>query len=143
MRYRNGGAFADAVAAVRAGRRPPRPNQAPTIGRADAGGHPVRRAARCAADCAAGRPPVRGPAPLRGSHRPTPRRGARSPQVSGPCCGPPGVLGALAIVIAVLIVLNAHDSKDHSSSAPTITNTTIVTPPAVTVRPARADLART
>ena len=29
MRYRNGGQFADAVAAVRAGRRPPRPNSAP------------------------------------------------------------------------------------------------------------------
>src|SRR6202012_1038052 len=28
MRYRSGGPFADAVAAVRAGRRPPRPNQA-------------------------------------------------------------------------------------------------------------------
>ncbi|OFJ50726.1 serine/threonine protein kinase, partial [Mycolicibacterium grossiae] len=34
LRYRTGGAFADAVAAVRAGRRPPRPNQAPAIGRA-------------------------------------------------------------------------------------------------------------
>ena len=31
MRYRNGGQFADAVATVRAGRRPPRPNAAPTI----------------------------------------------------------------------------------------------------------------
>ncbi len=34
MRYRSGGPFADAVAAVRSGRRPPRPNAAPTIGRA-------------------------------------------------------------------------------------------------------------
>src|SRR2546423_12669970 len=34
MRYRSGGPFADAVAAVRSGRRPPRPNQAPSIGRA-------------------------------------------------------------------------------------------------------------
>ncbi|MGB8402901.1 MAG: serine/threonine-protein kinase, partial [Mycobacterium sp.] len=33
-RYRSGGPFSDAVATVRAGRRPPRPNQAPTIGRA-------------------------------------------------------------------------------------------------------------
>ncbi|ETZ87136.1 putative serine/threonine-protein kinase pknA [Mycobacteroides abscessus MAB_030201_1075] len=33
-RYTSGGPFADAVAAVRAGRRPPRPNQAPTISRA-------------------------------------------------------------------------------------------------------------
>ena len=34
MRYRTGGAFADAVAAVRAGRRPPRPNRRRRIGRA-------------------------------------------------------------------------------------------------------------
>ncbi|MFY9917662.1 MAG: serine/threonine-protein kinase, partial [Mycobacterium sp.] len=34
MRYRSGGPFADAVAAVRSGRRPPRPNAAPSIGRA-------------------------------------------------------------------------------------------------------------
>jgi serine/threonine-protein kinase len=36
MRYPNGGAFADAVAIVRSGGRPPRPNEAPTIGRASA-----------------------------------------------------------------------------------------------------------
>jgi serine/threonine-protein kinase len=35
QRYRTGGSFADAVAAVRAGRRPPRPNHAPSIGRAE------------------------------------------------------------------------------------------------------------
>ena len=34
MRYRSGGPFADAVAAVRSGRRPPRPNAAPALGRA-------------------------------------------------------------------------------------------------------------
>ena len=34
MRYRSGGPFADAVAAVRAGRRPPRPNQSRGRGRA-------------------------------------------------------------------------------------------------------------
>jgi serine/threonine-protein kinase len=34
MRYRSGGPFADAVAAVRAGRRPPRPSQSPPPGRA-------------------------------------------------------------------------------------------------------------
>ncbi|MGH3553031.1 MAG: serine/threonine-protein kinase, partial [Mycobacterium sp.] len=34
MRYRSGGPFADAVAAVRAGRRPPRPSQATPAGRA-------------------------------------------------------------------------------------------------------------
>jgi serine/threonine-protein kinase len=40
-----------------------------------------------------------------------------------------GVLGALAIVIAILIVLNAQDRKDNQLPPPTITNTTIVTPP--------------
>src|SRR6202035_3722762 len=34
MRYRSGGPFADAVAAVRAGRRPPRPSQSPPPRRA-------------------------------------------------------------------------------------------------------------
>jgi serine/threonine-protein kinase len=42
-----------------------------------------------------------------------------------------GVLGALAIVIAILIVLNAQDRKANQSPPPTITNTstTIVPPP--------------
>jgi serine/threonine-protein kinase len=42
-----------------------------------------------------------------------------------------GVLGALAIVIAVLIVLNAQDRKDKELPPPTVTNTstTIVPPP--------------
>jgi serine/threonine-protein kinase len=41
------------------------------------------------------------------------------------------VLGALAIVIAILIVLNAQDRKDNQLPPPTITNTstTIVPPP--------------
>jgi serine/threonine-protein kinase len=43
-----------------------------------------------------------------------------------------GVLGALAIVIAILIVLNAQDRKDNQLPPPTVTNTstTIVPPPA-------------
>ena len=43
MRYRSGGPFADAVAAVRSGRRPPRPNQAP----ADRAGRTRRRPVGC------------------------------------------------------------------------------------------------
>jgi serine/threonine-protein kinase len=39
------------------------------------------------------------------------------------------VLGALAIVIAVLIVLNAQDRKDQDSPPPTITNTITETTP--------------
>ena len=50
MRYRSGGPFADAVAAVRSGRRPPRPNQAPTISRATPAAIPSGAQARAAAD---------------------------------------------------------------------------------------------
>jgi DNA-binding helix-hairpin-helix protein with protein kinase domain len=40
-----------------------------------------------------------------------------------------GVLGALAIVIAILIVLNAQDKKDWESPPPTVTNTSTETTP--------------
>jgi serine/threonine-protein kinase len=43
-----------------------------------------------------------------------------------------GVLGALAIVIAILIVLNAQDRKDKQLPPPTITNTTVVPAPSPT-----------
>jgi eukaryotic-like serine/threonine-protein kinase len=45
-----------------------------------------------------------------------------------------GVLGALAIVIAILIVLNAQDRKDSNVPPPTVTNTstTVVPPPPAT-----------
>jgi len=39
------------------------------------------------------------------------------------------VLGALAIVIAILIVLNAQDKKDKESPPPTVTNTITETTP--------------
>jgi serine/threonine-protein kinase len=39
------------------------------------------------------------------------------------------VLGALAIVIAILIVLNAQDKKDQQPPAPTVTNTITETTP--------------
>jgi serine/threonine-protein kinase len=39
------------------------------------------------------------------------------------------VLGALAIVIAILIVLNAQDRKDKQLPPPTVTNTTVVPAP--------------
>jgi eukaryotic-like serine/threonine-protein kinase len=51
-----------------------------------------------------------------------------------------GVLGALAIVIAVLIVLNAQDRRDQQSPAPTITNTiTETTPFSPTAMPDRTE----
>jgi serine/threonine-protein kinase len=40
-----------------------------------------------------------------------------------------GVLGALAIVIAILIVLNAQDKKDQGPPPPTVTNTITETTP--------------
>jgi serine/threonine-protein kinase len=39
------------------------------------------------------------------------------------------VLGALAIVIAILIVLNAQDKKDREAPPPTVTNTITQTTP--------------
>ena len=39
------------------------------------------------------------------------------------------MLGALAIVIAILIVLNAQDKKDQSPPSPTVTNTITETTP--------------
>jgi eukaryotic-like serine/threonine-protein kinase len=122
MRYRSGGPFADAVAAVRAGRRPPRPNAAPAIGRA---------APAAVKPTIAPRPAE--PAPTRtrttGNHHrsaPPARRTFSSGQRA--LLWAAGVLGALAIVIAILIVLNAQDRKDRDPAPPTVTET----PPAST-----------
>lgn len=130
MRYRSGGPFADAVAAVRSGRRPPRPNQAPSIGRATPAAVPSAAQARAAADVS-GRGPMTAarPRPATGSHRPAvpPRRTFSSGQRA--LLWAAGVLGALAIVIAILIVLNAQDRKDREPPAPTVTNTITQTTP--------------
>src|SRR6476660_8903423 len=130
MRYRSGGPFADAVAAVRSGRRPPRPNQAPSIGRAAPAAVPSAAQARAAADLT-GRAPAAAarPRPATGSHRtPPPRRTFSSGQRV--LLWAAGVLGALAIVIAILIVLNAQDRKDpNETPPPTITNTITQTTP--------------
>src|SRR5206468_5014399 len=74
MRYRSGGPFADAVAAVRSGRRPPRPNQAPSIGRAAPAAVPSAAQTRAAAE-GTGRAPATAARPrpvTTGSHRTTP-----------------------------------------------------------------------
>ncbi|MDT7732686.1 MAG: eukaryotic-like serine/threonine-protein kinase [Mycobacterium sp.] len=128
MRYRSGGPFADAVAAVRSGRRPPRPNQAPSIGRAAPAAVPSAAQAR-AADLTVRAPTTTArPRPATGSHRtPPPRRTFSSGQRA--LLWAAGVLGALAIVIAILIVLNAQDHKDRPSSPPTVTNTITQTTP--------------
>jgi eukaryotic-like serine/threonine-protein kinase len=130
MRYRSGGPFADAVAAVRSGRRPPRPNQAPSIGRATPAAVPSAAQARAAADVT-GRAPMTAarPRPASGGHRTSvpPRRTFSSGQRA--LLWAAGVLGALAIVIAILIVLNAQDRKDRQTPAPTVTNTITETTP--------------
>lgn len=131
MRYKSGGPFADAVAAVRAGRRPPRPNQPPTLGRAAPAAVPSAAQARAAADLT-GRAPItaaRARPTATAAHRPAPpRRTFSSGQRA--LLWAAGVLGALAIVIAILIVLNAQDRKDREQSPPpTVTDTVTETTP--------------
>jgi len=132
MRYRSGGPFADAVAAVRAGRRPPRPSQSPPPGRASpvaiSSSPPTR------ASAASGRtaPPHRS-RPSTGGHRPPlARRTFSSGQRA--LLWAAGVLGALAIIIAVLIVINSRAENDQQQTpAPTVTDTG--TPPATAPPP--------
>ncbi|ORB31193.1 protein kinase domain-containing protein [Mycolicibacterium parafortuitum] len=121
QRYKSGGPFADAVAAVRAGRRPPRPNAAPSIGRAAPAAVPP---------AIQNRPDPTGRAPAAtartrttGSHHrsaPPARRTFSSGQRA--LLWAAGVLGALAIVIAILIVLN-HQDKQNSPTRSTVTET--------------------
>jgi len=133
-RYRNGGQFADAVAAVRAGRRPPRPNQAPSINRAAPAAIPSGAQARAAAEYTARSAAMTGarPRPATGSHRPPPpRRTFSSGQRA--LLWAAGVLGALAIVIAVLLVIQYRDkqqtrSPSETTEPPSVSQTTA--PPA-------------
>ena len=126
VRYRNGGQFADAVAAVRAGRRPPRPNAAPTINRAAPAAIPSGAQPRAAADTTtrSGAMTAR-VRPATGSHRPPPpRRTFSSGQRA--LLWAAGVLGALAIVIAVLLINQWLDKREQNHQPPletTITQT--------------------
>ena len=124
MRYKSGGPFADAVAAVRAGRRPPRPNAAPSIGRAAPTAVPSATQARAV--------PAPQPRPrATGSHHrsaPPARRTFSSGQRA--LLWAAGVLGALAIVIAILIVLNAQDRQDRTPSGDETSQTTPAESPA-------------
>lgn len=120
VRYRNGGQFADAVAAVRAGRRPPRPNSAPTI-KASPAAIPGQRAAVEAARAAGTtrpRQPVTRSAPA--PARRTFSSGQRALLWAA------GVLGALAIISAILIVLADRDKRNSTPIQHTETET--VTP---------------
>jgi tRNA A-37 threonylcarbamoyl transferase component Bud32 len=119
-RYRNGGQFADAVAAVRAGRRPPRPGQAPAIGRAaPAAISPATQArpqvsytARTGAMTGARPRPPASPAYGQPAQRRTFSSGQRALLWAA------GVLGALAIVIAVLLVIRYRDRQQAPQEAP-------------------------
>jgi eukaryotic-like serine/threonine-protein kinase len=134
VRYRNGGQFADAVAAVRAGRRPPRPNQAPTINRAAPAAIGSGTQPRAAADLPARPGPMTGARarPVTGSHRtPPPRRTFSSGQRA--LLWAAGVLGALAILISVLLVLQLKGDKNKekpSPPEPTVTQSAPVSAPA-------------
>ena len=118
LRYRSGGQFADAVAAVRSGRRPPRPNSAPTIkaspaaipgaGRPAPESRPVTPAARA-------RPvPARTPPPARRSFT----SGQRALLWAA------AVLGTLAVISAILIVLaDRARQEDNPPVEETVTET--------------------
>jgi serine/threonine-protein kinase len=127
MRYRSGGPFADAVAAVRAGRRPPRPSQSPPPGRAAPAAIPSSPATRAAAVAGArNAAPGRARPSTTGRRPPPPRRTFSSGQRA--LLWAAGVLGALAIIIAVLIVINSRADTPPQPPPPTVTDTG--TPPA-------------
>jgi serine/threonine-protein kinase len=132
MRYRSGGPFADAVAAVRAGRRPPRPSQSPPPGRAAPAAIPSSPQARAAVP---GRTPAaRRSGPPTGGRRPPPARRTFSSGQRA-LLWAAGVLGALAIIIAVLIVINSRTDTEQPAP-PTVTDTG--TPPPATKTPSGA-----
>ena len=137
MRFRNGGQFADAVAAVRAGRRPPRPNSAPTIKASPA---TVPGSKRAPAE------PRPAPAPPRtravATRRPPPpaRRAFTSGQRA--LLWAAGVLGALAIVSAILIVLADREKRSTTPVEQTVTDTVTPASPAA-AGPAAAPSAQT
>ncbi len=120
MRYRSGGPFADAVSAVRAGRRPPRPSQSPPAGRASPASIPSSQTTRAPAVTSSRSTPVRRSRPATGNHRPPPARRTFSSGQRA-LLWAAGVLGALAIIIAVLIVINSR--ADQQQQPPTVTDT--------------------
>jgi eukaryotic-like serine/threonine-protein kinase len=120
MRYRSGGPFADAVAAVRAGRRPPRPSQSPPPGRASPAAIPSSPAARTVV-APSRTVAARRSAPSTGRSRPPARRTFSSGQRA--LLWAAGVLGALAIIIAVVIVMNSRADTQQQPPAPTVTDT--------------------
>lgn len=133
MRYRSGGPFADAVAAVRAGRRPPRPSQSPPPGRASPAAIPSSQQTRMAPVTSGRGTASRSSRPSTGGNRPPPARRTFSSGQRA-LLWAAGVLGALAIIIAVLIVINSRADQQQQSPAPTVTDTG--SPPATAPPPA-------
>jgi len=129
MRYRSGGQFSDAVAAVRAGRRPPRPNSAPTIKATPAAiPGPQRAAVQAARAATAARPRT-------GGHRsPPPARGTFSSGQRA-LLWAAGVLGALAIISAILIVLADRERRANTPVDQTVTETVPAETPDAPVEP--------
>ncbi|CAR70110.1 putative serine/threonine protein kinase [Mycobacterium leprae Br4923] len=128
MRYPSGGLFAEAVAAVRAGHRPPRPNQTPSSGRASPTTIPSSTQARAAVACGTKTPAPRRSRPSTSGNRPPPARNTFSSGQRA-LLWAAGMLGALAIIIAVLIVINSYaGNEQHQPPTPTVTDTG--TPPA-------------
>jgi len=126
MRFRNGGQFADAVAAVRSGRRAPRPNSAPTI-----------KASPAAIPGAKRSEPEPRPAPPAPRPRPNPSHRTPPPARRAFSAGQrallwaAGVLGTLAIISAVLIVMADREKRSNTPVEETLTET--VTPEAAEV----------
>ena len=138
MRYQTGGQFADAVAAVRSGRRPPRPNAAPTI-KATPAAIPSTSPRRPVAEvrpatAARSNPPARQRPTT--AHRPPPpaRRTFSSGQRA--LLWAAGVLGALAIISAVLIVLADRERRSTTPVEQTVTDTVTPGAPAAPATPA-------
>jgi serine/threonine-protein kinase len=136
MRYAAGGQFADAVAAVRSGRRPPRPNAAPTI-KATPAAIPGTVAKRPPAEvrpatAARPRPTTSRPATSRPTNAHRPPAPARRTFSSGQraLLWAAGVLGALAIISAILIVLADRERRSNTPVEQTVTDTVAPDPAA-------------
>ena len=137
MRYRSGGQFADAVAAVRSGRRPPRPNSAPTI-KATPAAIPSAKRPPAAVEAARNLPARNVPARTRtttATHRPPPpaRRAFSSGQRA--LLWAAGVLGTLAIISAILIVMADRERRSNTPVQQTVTDTVTPDSPAPPVKP--------
>ena len=131
MRYSTGGQFADAVAAVRSGRRPPRPNSAPTIKATPAAipGTTPRRPVAEARPATTARP-----RPTTAHRPPAPARRTFSSGQRA-LLWAAGVLGALAIISAILIVLADRERRSTTPVEQTVTDTVTPGAPAAPVAP--------